>query len=57
MMRLLSKERGSRVRAFVRAALVAVTAFGLKLDPAQVGAIQLVAEAFLAMFTRADDQS
>jgi hypothetical protein len=44
----LTDSRSSAVRAVLRAALVCVTAFGFKLDAAQVAAIQMLGEAILA---------
>lgn len=40
------------VTMFVRAVILAVTAFGLQLSAEQVAAIMLVVEAGLALFTR-----
>lgn len=42
----------SQVRALLRAGLVCVTAFGLKLSADQVAAVQLFAEAALQAFYR-----
>lgn len=50
-MRSLSK---SNVRAVIRAALVAATAFGLGLSAEQVAAVQLLAEAVLQLFVGDD---
>lgn len=42
----------SKVRVLVRAVVVAATAFGLRLDGAQVGAIYGVTEAVLQVFVK-----
>lgn len=42
----------SQIRALIRAALVCVTAFGLKLSVDQVAAVQLTGEALLQAFYR-----
>ncbi len=39
----------SNLRALIRATVVIVTAFGLKLEPEQIGAIQVFTEAVLAL--------
>lgn len=44
-----SDARASAVRALLRALLVVLTAFGLKLTPEQVGSIQLLMEAVLQL--------
>ena len=44
-----SDSRASALRSLLRALLVVLTAFGLDLTPAQVGAIQLLMEAGLQM--------
>ena len=48
----MKKPTNSQTRALIRAVIVCVTAFGLKLSAEQVGAIQLVAEAGLQAFYR-----
>lgn len=40
------------VTGLIRAVLLLVTAFGFELDPEQIAAIMLVAEAALSLFTR-----
>lgn len=44
-----SDARASALRALLRALLVVLTAFGLKLTPEQVGSIQLLMEAVLQL--------
>ena len=44
-----SDARSSALRALLRALLVVLTAFGLKLTPEQVGSIQLLMEAVLQL--------
>ena len=44
-----SDTRSSALRALLRALLVVLTAFGLKLTPEQVGSIQLLMEAVLQL--------
>lgn len=46
-LRTLLGDGGTSVRALLRATAVLVTAFGLKLSPEQVGAVQLFLEALL----------
>lgn len=48
----LTDSRTSALRALLRAIVVCVTAFGLKLSVEQVAAIQLVAEAALVVVTQ-----
>jgi hypothetical protein len=43
----MTSQQWSAVRAVARAALVCATAFGLRLDAVQIGAIQLAGEAVL----------
>jgi hypothetical protein len=45
----LTNSRQSAIRAAIRAAVVCVTAFGLKLSVDQVAAIQLATEAAIAL--------
>jgi hypothetical protein len=49
---LMSKPSQQQLLALVRAALICVTAFGLRLSADQVAAVQLVAEAALQAFYR-----
>lgn len=44
-----SDARSSALRSLLRALLVVLTAFGLKLTPEQVGSIQLLMEAALQL--------
>lgn len=44
----LTDSKTSALRAVLRAVLVCVTAFGFRLDAAQVAAVQLLGEAILA---------
>lgn len=46
-LRSLLGDGGTAVRALLRATVVLVTAFGLKLSPEQIGAVQLFVEALL----------
>lgn len=51
-MRLLDPQQGTALRMLLRAVLVLVTAFGLSLTAEQVGAVQLAAEAVLALLVK-----
>lgn len=46
-LRALLGDGGTAVRALLRATVVLITAFGLKLSPEQIGAVQLFVEALL----------
>lgn len=48
----MSKPTPTQLLALVRAALICVTAFGLRLSADQVAAVQLVAEAGIQAFYR-----
>lgn len=48
----MSVKNASKIRFAVRAALVCVTAFGLRLSGDQVAAVQLLAEAALQFFVK-----
>jgi hypothetical protein len=50
--KLFAGDGGAAVRALFRALIVLLTAFILSLTPEQVGAIQLVAEAVIALLVR-----
>lgn len=49
---MISSKYASKWRMFFRATLVCVTAFGLKLSADQVAAVQLLAEAALALVVK-----
>lgn len=51
-MKLLDPSQGTSLRFLLRAVLVCVTAFGLRLTAEQVGAVQLLAEAVLGVLVR-----
>ena len=53
----MTTQYASKVRLAVRAALVCITAFGLKLSGDQVAAVQLVAEALLQLVVRDSDNA
>ena len=48
----LFSDGGTALRAFIRALVVVFTAFVFQLDPAQIGVIQLLTEAFIALMVR-----
>ena len=52
LLKRLFSDGGTAFRAFIRALVVVFTAFVLTLDAAQVGAIQLLTEAFIALMVR-----
>lgn len=47
MRMIINENQGSLLRSIVRVGLVLVTAFGLRLDATQIGAIQMAAETLL----------
>ena len=49
MKHLLDAATGQKIRALIRAVVIAATAFGFKMDPAKIGAIQIVLEAVLGL--------
>lgn len=50
--KLFAGDGGTAVRALIRALIVLLTAFVLSLTPEQIGAIQLVTEAVIALLVR-----
>jgi hypothetical protein len=50
--KLFAGDGGSAVRSLLRALTVLLTAFVLSLSPEQIGAIQLVVEALIAVLVR-----
>lgn len=50
--RFIDVRTAADLRAFLRAVTICVTAFWARLEPEQIGAVQMVAEAALQLFVR-----